>query len=430
MQPSHCRRLFRIALGLIVGSLIALGNPLVHAQESTPTAEPTEVPLAPTPTAMPEQPGIQPLGPPETSSPSASSDIVVSADPGPEVRPVVAYNAQSDTFLVVWQDRGDFAPTDIHARYLSGAGNPLGTVFTIALDRPGPVQVKVTSGSGLFMVAWREGDDPVFASLMAQRVAGSPSGTPLVGPALVVQAPIENQFHAVHNPDRGEFLFLWLDPRNSVLAPLLRGEVFGRRVNPDGTVDAQEFNFTPVPASPSFSQILNAPAYQTHLSVAYNSELGQYLLTYGIYNCTTISCTIREEVRGQRIDANSLARLGGTIFVTPGLVRIQWAARTLYDPREGRYVVLWNDNRAAERTTSPYSVSKSRPQAPWWGQTCQSSVIWGASSGLSLLTQTRIPLFRVSSSFGRTRRFPSTMRSEDLPFGKPCPRRGYGEPIR
>jgi hypothetical protein len=338
---------FIALLGIALAAFVAIGISSVQAQEGTPTPEPEEVPLVPTPMAPPEEPPLQALAQAEQAS-APSDDRLISDEPDNSIRPVVAYSGAGDVYLAVWQDSLDFAATNIYARFVDAEGNALGTRFLVAGERPGRVQVKVAAGGGIFSVIWREGQDPGQASLYVQRVTGSFSESPLLSSPVLVHSAVENQFHAIFNPDRGEFLLIWLDPRNSVLASFLRGEVFGRRMTPAGVLDAGEVNFTPVPTNPSISQILNAPAYQTDLSAAYNPELAQYLLTYGTYNCTNISCTIREEVRGQRLDAGSLARLGNPVFITPNPSRIQWAARVLYDPRLDQYVAFWNDNRIAE----------------------------------------------------------------------------------
>jgi hypothetical protein len=284
----------------------------------------------------------------------------VSDDPDDQLSPVVAYSQAGDVYLVVWTDRYHVGPTNIYGRYVDANGNPVGSRFAVALDRGELIQVRVVAGGGIFLVMWREGPDRAAASFYVQRVGGSFSGDPLLGSPILVHSPIENQFQAVYNPDRNEFLLIWLDPRNPILAAVLKGEVLGRMMTPGGDLLSQEVNFTPVPANPAFSQILNSATYQADLSAAYNSNLGQYLLTYGIYNCSNISCTIREEVRGQRIDGASLSRLGSTITVTPNLVRTQWAARVLYDPRLDQYAVFWNDNRIAE---SDFAIFAQRVSA-------------------------------------------------------------------
>jgi hypothetical protein len=283
----------------------------------------------------------------EPTSATPSEDIVVASEPEAEVRPVVAHDGLGRSYLVVWQDRTDEMLTNIYARHLDENGIPVGSRFEVALNRPGPVQVKVFSGGGIFLVLWREGPDRGAGSLFAKRITGELAEDPSAEPIQPVRSPIENQFAAAYNPDLGEFVLLWLDPRNSALASYLRGEVFARRMDSSGAIGA-EVGVVSVPANPTVDQILNAPAYQTDLGAAYDPDTGEYLLSYGIYICTTSNCTIREEVRAQRVDADSLSRLGAAISVTTRMDKIQWAARPVYDPRLKQYVVFWNDNRADE----------------------------------------------------------------------------------
>ncbi|MEW6569076.1 MAG: hypothetical protein AB1449_13120, partial [Chloroflexota bacterium] len=192
---------------------------------------------------------------------------MIDDEPDNSIRPVVAYSGTGDVYLAVWQDSLESAPTSIFARFVDAAGNPLGTRFLVVQERPGRVQVKVVAGGGVFFVVWREGQDPAQASLYVQRITASFSGSPLLGSPVLVHSPVENQFNAIFNPDRNEFLLTWLDPRNSVLASYLRGEVYGRIITPEGLLNP-EVDFTPVPANPSITQILNAPAYQSDLSAA------------------------------------------------------------------------------------------------------------------------------------------------------------------
>lgn len=341
-------------LGIGLASLLLIGISQAQAQEGTPTPEPEEIPLAPTPMAPPEEPPMQAMAQSQQSS-TPSEDRIIDDEPDNSIRPVVAYSAQGDVYLAVWQDAVDFVPTNIFARYVDAQGNPLGTRFRVAGPRPGRVRVKVVAGGGIFSIFWQEGEDQYRASVYAQRLDGSFTDAPLLGSALPVQTPVEDQFHAVFNPDRNEFLVVWLDPRNSVLASYLRGEVYGKRMTPGGSIDPAEANFTPVPTNPSLNDILNAPSAENDLSAAYNPGLTQYLLTYGTYYCTNLNCMIREEVRARRIDAASLARIGNPIFVTPNPNRIQWAARALYDPRLQQYAVFWNDNRTLESDMGIYA---------------------------------------------------------------------------
>ena len=348
IQTRSLKTLFLVALGLAVLTGWRMGVGSVFAQEPTPTPEPEEFPLGPTPMAPPGE-SVQGFGlAQDEQSPGPSEDRVVSDDPDDQIRPVVAYSQVGDAYLVVWQDRFHLGPTHIFGRYVDSNGNPLGVRFPVAMDRGELVQVRVVAGGGVFLVLWREGPDLASASLYVQRVSGFFSGDPLLGSPILVRSPIQRQFQAVYNPDQNEFLLLWLDARHPVLRPVLKGEVFGRRFTPGGMLGIQEFNFTPVPANPSFPQILSAPTFQGDLSAAYNGEQQHYLLTYASYNCSNISCTVREDVVGQRVDANALSRVGGAIGITPGVIRIQWAARALYDPRVDQYSVVWNDNRAAE----------------------------------------------------------------------------------
>jgi len=243
---------------------------------------------------------MQAMAQTEQASPVPLEDRIIDDEPDNSIRPVIAYSPEGDVYLAVWQDTLDFAPTNIFARYIDSEGQPQGARFWVSGPRPGRLHVEVVAGGGVFAVLWQEGQDQYRGSLYVQRVSGSFSDNPLIGSAILVHTPVEDQIHGVFNPDRNEFLLTWLDPRNSVAASYLRGEVYGRRMTPGGVLDPTEANFTPLPVNPSLNDILNAPSAENELGAAYNPDLAQYLITYGTYYCTNLNCLIREEVRAGR----------------------------------------------------------------------------------------------------------------------------------
>jgi len=127
-------------------------------------------------------------------------------------------------------------------------------------------------------------------------------------------------------------------------------------------------------------EVLAAPANNGDLGIALNPRTGggRYLVTYGVYICTNISCVYREDVRGLLIDSVTFARVpwpNSASYVTiAGWYGIQWAARPIFDSVQDQYVVFYNDNRLVETDFTTYA-QRVTPQGYLTGGTLGQQVV-------------------------------------------------------
>ena len=330
----------------------------VLSADPTPTPGTNgEIPLVPTPMVpAPEMRtmAVEPNG--GDSIPSTLHEEDISQNAQDDFYPHVAYNMIEDNYLAVWHDKEGSGPSKLFGRYLDLNGQPLTSVFLIEEDITGPVQAKVISGGGSFLVLWREGEDHYAGSLQSKIVPGTAADPPLMDEEkTLIHEPVMEDFAAVYDELKQAFLVIWLDDRHPTLVNLMRGEIYGRWITPAGVLHETEINLVPFeqnPGSSEIDKILMAPSASGDLSIAFNPTANQYLVTYSNYICTNLGCSIREDVRGVRIDGNGLSI--DHISIVQNVDKVQWQARVLYQARTEKFLVVWSDNRYDEEDYDLY----------------------------------------------------------------------------
>ncbi|HOW86788.1 MAG TPA: carboxypeptidase regulatory-like domain-containing protein [Candidatus Aminicenantes bacterium] len=137
--------------------------------------------------------------------------------------PDIAYDAQADKYLVVWQDRAgrNAEDWDVRSRILDGDGNPVGRVMHIASSGEDERHPRVAaSGAGSWLVVWSTGKSIESCTVDAEgRIDGFGSLTP--GAARPVDRP-DIGFSSLD----GRFFVIWEELDESGLE-VIKGRSIG-----------------------------------------------------------------------------------------------------------------------------------------------------------------------------------------------------------
>lgn len=247
---------------------------------------------------------------------SNATDINLQHDAGPAA---VAYDPQTDEFVVVWQ--GEEQPAngelEIWGQRLSGTGHELGSDFRISntgMDGDvGPEArnpaIAFAAASGQYLVAWEgEGLPSGETEIFGQRL--SPAGGELGEDFRISHVGADGDVGRVaHAPDvaydshTGELLVVWdgdgLDTDDEF-------EVFGQRLAATGDELGDDFRISHVGSDGDAARAGVQPA------VAYSTKAGQYLVTYAADGLATPG---EGEIFGQRLTASGAA-LGPALRVS------------------------------------------------------------------------------------------------------------------
>ena len=281
--------------------------------------------------------------------------------------PRVAYNAQGDRYLVVWQDSRSGTSWDIYGRLVArdgtmggagaiyaspyadarpavapqgnsaaflvpfersltagdrmqiyaipvSTGGALGTVFAVRVwhnVRTAPALAS-RNGSNEYLIAYTDRGALTQDDIFAQRVRHDGS---LLGGYLPVALGRKGQElpKAAYNPAAQEYLVVWQDYRSGT-----DYHVYGRRLASNGTLLGAEL------------VIANAAMLHGDPVVVYNATSNEYLAVW----MQVTSPSSGYDIYAQRLSATG-QKLGAAIFVSPGTVTTD----------EGVPAVAWNANR-------------------------------------------------------------------------------------
>ncbi|MFA5102385.1 MAG: DUF2341 domain-containing protein, partial [Candidatus Thermoplasmatota archaeon] len=244
---------------------------------------------------------------------------------GGQFDPQVAYDSQSNRFLVVWADaRLGFDDYDVRGRLYNSLGYPVGTDFPIAYDALYQGNPWLCSDNlGRFFVAYEHGDSASLGpfSLYAYRVTSE--GT-IIQPriTLAVGSPtVDYIFPAVSfNAKTGRYCITWNDGDVSV-DPTSResydGNIWGKILSTNGAVMKDNFI---IEAGTSFIRSVSVPYFDTMFFVAYDGTVAANQDIYGrMIAANGTVMTLRQELSdgsSQNVDWNDLAVGAGKLFVT------------------------------------------------------------------------------------------------------------------
>jgi hypothetical protein len=253
-----------------------------------------------------------------TDGTPAGADFALTSVPSGQSNPAVAYNSESNEFLVTWQDtrNGNY---DIYGQRVSATGTLIAGAFVISNASSHQINpaVAYNSEANEFLVTWqdiRSGNYDIYG----QRVDAT--GTLTAGAFIISNAPgYQINPEIAYNSESKEFLVAWQDPRNG------NDDIYGQRVDASGSLTAGNF------------VISNASSYQTSPSVAYNSQSKEFLIAWQDMRSGNL------DIYGQRVDAAGSLTAGN--FVISNASRTQANPAIAYNSASNEFLVAWQDDR-------------------------------------------------------------------------------------
>ena len=247
-------------------------------------------------------------------------EIAISTAGQLHLSPVVAYNAQSHEFLVVWVELRAFngsVRNYIYGQRLNAFGQLIGATIWVSspvgLDAgaTGPAVVW-NQDSGEYLVTWTGTGTSRLWDVYAQRFSG---GGTLLGPMLVLSGVgTEGAPRLAYNPQQDEYLVVWIAQN---------GELHGRRINSVGAIAGTEFVIGgPISGPPYFA---GAAALAETAYVGVGNDHG--------------------DIQGQRLDGTG-GHLGTPVVITAAPYP-ERAPAVCYNERAGEYTVLWQESHEA-----------------------------------------------------------------------------------
>lgn len=240
----------------------------------------------------------------------------ICGDAGDQLEPDVAYDADSQQFLVAWEDQRDGANPGIYGRYVASGGGTVGAVFAIntaAGNQFGPVVAASPAAPG-YLVVFVDLNPSLVEDIVGQRVAtaGYPTGS-----LLTVSAPvgIQRQPAVAYNSTDGEYLVVWHDQRAG------NWDIWGQRLDLDGS-----------PLGGSFA-ICSETSTQLYPDVAYNLDTNQYLVVWEDRRADA-------DIYGQRVDADG-GLDGAQVPIAGAGSTERHQPKVAFNPISGEYLVVY-----------------------------------------------------------------------------------------
>ena len=250
--------------------------------------------------------------------------IAISTATTYETSPAVAYNSDTNEWLVVWDSATDVHNRDIKAAILDADGN-VQNEFALASGQDNQANPSVAYGSnyGEYLVVWEHLEyNSENLNLAAQRVAADGS---LTGSVIPVSTWEYEQVlpNLVYNPDLDEFMIVWEDHHWAWGAT---ADIYGQRMSADGTLVSGNFGISWEEANLRLSP-----------DVAYNTNTQEYLVTWE-YEHTESDHDVYE----RRVSSNGA--LPGTEI--PISNENSWEGLpALVVGNEYAFLVVWEDHR-------------------------------------------------------------------------------------
>jgi hypothetical protein len=286
--------------------------------------------------------------------------------------PAVAYNSTSNEYLVVWRANqlaatiGEF---EVFGQRVSAAGAELGVDFRIStvgtdtdtLRFPNEPAVAYGSTPNEYLVTW-DGDGLATDDeneIFGQRVSatGAEVGTDFQISNATAVSPTRDAFRSAvaYGSAPNEYLVTWQG--DQLAATDEEFEIFGQRVNADGTEDGSDFRISTVGTD---TDTLRSPLFP---AVAYGSTPNEYLVTW---DGDGLATNDEVEIFGQRLDAAG-AEVGTNDFriSTAGMdtdtARAAAAPAVAYSGAANEYLVAWNGDGLA--TNNEFEIFGQRLDA-------------------------------------------------------------------
>lgn len=254
---------------------------------------------------------------------AAQGDFAIGVAPGPQSRPAVAYSSGSHQYLVVWEDERNGVSRDIYGQRVWWPGLPLGHDFNISAARVSQDEPAVAYNSRLrqYLVVWadeRDGD----ADIYGQRY--DRNGVPLGENLLIYGGDAWDQIHpdVAYNADANNYLVVWEDDNSQAIRGQLvsaQGSTIGSRID---VSDGEEVRYDP--------------------AVAYNSNpaYGDYLV---VFARSKEAEPTDEDLYGRKVYGDGSVSISDFAIATAD--GDQGVPDVAFNATDGEFLVTWEDKR-------------------------------------------------------------------------------------
>ena len=244
-------------------------------------------------------------------------NFAISTAADAQLNPAVAWNAQTNGYLVVWEDyrSGD----DIYGQQLNGSGTLLGGNFAIspAANSQGNPAVAWNATADEYLVVWDETRSGSNVDIYGQRVGES--GALLSGNfAIGMAVDIQGYPAVVWNATANEYLALWHDFRDR------SWDLYGQRIGGSGSLLGGNFAVT------------TATDFQQLPAATWNAATNEYLV---VWQDDRSGSSL--DIYGQRVEGSG-ALLGGDFLIST-VANYRGDAAVAWSALANEYLVVWGD---------------------------------------------------------------------------------------
>lgn len=251
--------------------------------------------------------------------PYLTGDILISRGEEQQWYPAIAYNASAlfPEWLVVWEDKRD-GDWDIYAQRVNVDGTIQGEVLCVAdsaddLRRPA---VAYDATQHRYLVVWQDESNPAIGGRVLNL-----DGTPFAGTFYLTTGTIaRTRPDVAYNPTTNQYLAVW-----EYEAAAGNHDLWGRKVDPDGTTDGGTFEIITHPDDDLEPALVATPA-------------GEYLLAWSSNRSGTYN------VVGMQLPGDA-DPTGQTTFRISGASGDERCPDLALSSSNGRALVAWEDSR-------------------------------------------------------------------------------------
>jgi hypothetical protein len=274
---------------------------------------------------------------PDGSAMTKGKDFRMSTLAGKDSKPAVAYDPQTQRFLVTW-DRKLIAEkrSEVNGVVVALDGTIVTPEFHISFSdiydqRPA---LAYCPGRNVFLVTWTRGTAYDFqhgvSDIYGQFVAGD--GSTLQGSNFVIAAADKNQFKSDVTCDQvhDNFLVAWEDQRN----PATQDDIYAQLISSDGTMIGQNF------------LVSGTPNIERRPTVAANAA-GNYLVVWESDSATSA------DLYSQMLDSNGNL-LGQPIQVGSELGGTRDRPAVAYLQRQDVFLTVWHNSSFGQTSDGIY----------------------------------------------------------------------------
>ncbi len=259
--------------------------------------------------------------------PLIGTSFPISVAPRSQGEPVIAYNAEANEYLVVWQDDRDGGNYDIYAQRVSSSDVLLGENFAITADMGGELWPSVVwnAVSQEYVALWT--DSEASFGIYGQRIA---SNGQLIGNRFAVTTGDGRQMASIAswNATANEYLVVWTDYRDSPSGT--SSEIYGRRLGVDG-----------VPVGAEFS-IVKAAGSRFVTDLTWNATENEYLMVWQDSRYNPVGGST--DVYGRRLTASGVGI--GPEFTMSETSHSQYNPSVAWNSTANQYFVTWTEDIA------------------------------------------------------------------------------------